>query len=75
MLYELGGMRMTMTTNTAIGMKKRLEHPRFGAGGYYSETDVGMVGDHEDQLQHALLGHSNYGSPRYGSNYSPRGLR
>lgn len=48
--------------------------PRFGGGGYYSETDVGMVGerDHDDHLQHPLLGGSNYGSGRYG-NTTPRG--
>jgi hypothetical protein len=48
--------------------------PRFAANGYYSETDVGMVGDrdNDDHLQQPLLGGSNYGSARYG-NITPRG--
>lgn len=48
--------------------------PRFGANGYYSETDMAMLGDrdHDDHLQQALLGGSNYGSGRYG-NTTPRG--
>ncbi|KAG0609004.1 hypothetical protein M758_8G149900 [Ceratodon purpureus] len=48
--------------------------PRFGANGYYSETDMGMVGDrdNDDHLQHPLLGGSNYESGRYG-NTTPRG--
>ena len=48
--------------------------PRFGANGYYSETDMGMVGDrdNDDHLQHPLLGGSNYEAGRYG-NTTPRG--
>lgn len=50
--------------------------PRLRANGYYSETDVGMVGDrdHDDHLQQPLMGGSNYGSARYG-NTTPRGFR
>ena len=48
--------------------------PRFGAHGYYSETDVAMVGDHDDHLQHPLLGGSNYETGRYG-NPAHHGLR
>lgn len=48
--------------------------PRFGANGYYSETDMSMVGDrdNDDHLQRSLLGGSIYGSGRYG-NSTPGG--
>lgn len=47
--------------------------PRYGAQGYYSETDMGMVEsrDNDDSLQLPLIGGSAYGTGRYG-NLTPR---